>query len=147
MKSAACLAAIAALIFLPAQAAETPASLLGHYRSTPKKVCQPGGNGHRAVCTRLSDALRIERTGFEGMRDVKVTAEFNLPDSQICSFEGMGYWIPENRRLIVADARSGCELSLVAETRVLRSIVIRPDQCNSPCAGRTWLEGVVLRRK
>ena len=130
-----------------AAAAETPSSLLGHYRSAPKKVCQPGGDGHRAVCSRLADALRIERSGFEGRRDVKVTAEFNLPDSQICSFEGTGYWIAEGRRLVVADTRTGCEMSLVAETRVLRSIVIRPDQCNSPCAGRTWLEGVVLRRK
>lgn len=130
-----------------ATVAETPSNLLGHYRSAPKKVCQPGGNGHRAVCSRLSDALRIEASGFEGRRDVKVTAEFNLPDAQICSFAGTGYWIPESRRLVVADARTGCEMSLVAETRVLRGIVVRPDQCNSPCAGRTWLEGVVLRRR
>jgi hypothetical protein len=29
----------------------------------------------------------------------------------------------------------------------LRSMVVRPEQCSSPCAGRNWLEGVVLRRR
>lgn len=138
---------MAALLASSAYAVETPSSLLGEYRSAPRKVCQPGGGGHRAVCSRLADVLRIERAGYEGMRDVKVTAEFNLPDSQVCSFEGTGYWNAEGRQLVVADARTGCELTLNAEQRVLRSIVVRPGQCNSPCAGRTWLEGVVLRRR
>jgi hypothetical protein len=130
-----------------AHAAETPSSLLGDYRSAPRKICHAGGGGHRAVCSRVADVMRIERTGYEGMRDAKVKAEFNLPDARICTFEGTGFWNSEGRQLVVADATTGCELSLTAEKRVLRSIVVRPEQCNSPCAGRTWLEGVVLRKQ
>lgn len=127
--------------------AQTPEHLLGEYRSTPKRVCQPGGHGHRATCSRVADTMRIENTLFEGRRDVKVKAEFTLPDARVCSFEGTGYWNAEGRRLQVADVSTGCELSLIAERAHLRSIVVRPDQCDSPCAGRNWLEGVVLRRR
>lgn len=131
---------------LPA-AAETPEGLLGDWRSAPKSICHAGGNGHRAVCSRIADTMRIERTGFEGRRDVKVTAEFSLPDAQICTFEGTGYWNAEGRQLHVADASNGCELSIAAERRGLRSMVVRADRCQSPCAGTSWLEGVVLQKK
>ena len=143
---------LAALLFflcaLTANAAETPAGLFGDYRSATRKVCMPGGSGHRATCSRVADTMKIEQTLCEaGKRDVKVKAEFTLPDAQICSFEGSGYWNAEGRRLVVADVSTGCELSLIADGRQVRSIVVQPEQCNSPCAGRSWLEGVVLRRR
>jgi len=84
-------AAAFAVLALPV-AAETPAGLLGEYRSAPRKVCVPGGSGHRAVCSRSTDVLRIERSGIDGRRDVKVKAEFTLPDAQYCTFEGLAYW-------------------------------------------------------
>jgi hypothetical protein len=138
----------AALLSLAVPAtAETPAGMLGEYRSAPRKVCVPGGGGHRAVCSRSTDVMRIERSGFEGRRDVKVRAEFTLPDSQYCSFEGTGYWNAQGRRLLVTDATSGCELSFSPQGRELRGFVVQPEQCSSPCAGRDWLTGVVLRKR
>ena len=138
---------VAAAAIATSAFAETPAGLIGDYQSTPRKVCVPGGSGHRAVCTRSADTLRISRSGFEGRRDVKVTAGFTLPDAQYCAFEGTGYWNAEGKRLLVTDATSGCELSFTPAGRELRGFLLRPDQCNSPCAGRDWLTGVVLRKR
>lgn len=131
----------------PAFAAEAPAGLIGQFRSADKKVCVEGGRGGKPTCSRVADTLTIERTPFGGNRDVKITAEFTLPDARICSFEGLGYWNEQQRRLVATDNGTSCELSLVPTGRELRSIVMQPDQCASPCAGRSWLEGVVLRKR
>lgn len=126
---------------------ETPEGLVGHFRSAPQKVCLADVRGGRPNCSRLADVMVIERTSFGGARDVKVTAEFNLPDAQVCSFEGMGVWNSHDRSLVATDGRTGCELAMTPRGRELRSSVVRPDQCNSPCAGRSWLEGVVMRKR
>lgn len=128
-------------------AVEAPPGLVGQFRSASKSVCVEGGRAGKPTCSRVADTMTIERTPFGGNRDVKVVAEFTLPDSRICSFEGMGYWNEPQKRLVATDASTDCELSLVPVGRELRGIVIRPDQCSSPCAGRSWLEGVVLRKR
>jgi len=48
---------------------------------------------------------------------------------------------------VAADTTSGCEMTFSAGRRQIRGIVVRPDEWKSPCAGRDWLEGVVLRRQ
>lgn len=131
---------------LAGNVADAPDGLLGQYKSSKKRVCLPDVRGGRGTCSRVADVMMIERTPFGGSRDVKVTAEFNLPDAKVCSFEGMGVWNSHERSLVATDARTGCELALTPRGGALRSMVVRPDQCNSPCAGRSWLEGVVLRR-
>ena len=143
--------AVAALVAcacagLPAQAAEVPAGLIGQFRSAPKKVCIPEASG-KVRCSRLTDKMTIERTGYGGGRDVKVTAEFMLPDARLCTFEGWGGWAPRERSVLATDPNSNCELSLVPMGGVLKSFVIRGDQCDSPCAGRSWLDGVSMRKK
>jgi hypothetical protein len=125
---------------------ETPSGLIGQFRSSPKRVCVFDARGGKPACARVADVMKIERTPFGGMRDVKVTAKFSLPDSQICPFEGMGAWNMHERSLAVVDARTGCELSLVPSGRELRGMVVRPDRCSSACASRSWVEGVVFRR-
>jgi hypothetical protein len=127
--------------------AETPSGLIGSFRSAAKKVCLHDVRGGKPKCSRIADTLQIERMPFGGARDVKVTAEFNTSDAQLCPFEGMGSWNAHSRVLAATDARTGCELSLAPHGRELRSMVARPDQCSSPCAGRSWVEGVVLRKR
>ena len=126
---------------------EAPSGLIGQFRSASKRVCFSDVRGGRPVCSRQADVMTIERTPFGGVRDVKITAEFTLPDAQVCTFEGMGFWNAHEHRLSATDLSTGCELSLVPRGRELRSMVVRPDQCSSPCAGRSWLEGVVMRRR
>lgn len=128
-------------------AAATPDGVLGEYRSAPKRVCVPGGQGHTAACSRSTDVLRIGRTGYEGMRDVKVSAQFTLPDAQFCPFEGTGYWDARSRTVVAVDASTGCEMNFAVRGRALQGVVLRADQCRSPCAGRSWLEGVTLHRR
>ena len=129
-----------------ARAAETPSGLIGRFASTPKKVCVLEGRG-KPRCSRIADTLSIERTPFGGGRDVHVKGEFMLPDARMCSFDGYGAWAPRERSLLATDPGSGCELSLTPVGRELRSLVVQPNQCDSPCAGRNWLEGVVLRKR
>lgn len=127
--------------------AGTPPGLFGEYQSATRKVCAPGGGGHRSVCTRSIDVMRIERVGYEGDRAVKVRAEFTLADGQYCQLEGRGLWSESGRRLLVTDALNGCAFSFSPHGRELRGTVMEPQQCNSPCAGREWLTGVVFRKK
>ena len=124
----------------------TPDGLIGQFRSGAKRVCLPDARGGKSTCARVADVMLIERTQSGGPSDVKVTAEFNLPDAKVCSFEGLGVWNKHERSLVATDARTGCELAMTPKGSTLRSMVVKPDQCNSPCAGRNWLEGVVLRR-
>jgi hypothetical protein len=126
---------------------ETPSGLIGQFRSASKRVCIADLRGGRPACVSTRDTMSIERTVFGGSRDVKVTAQFTLPDARVCEFEGMGVWNAHERTLAAVDARTGCELALVPSGAELRSMVVRPEQCSSPCAGRNWLEGVVLRRR
>ena len=140
------LSSLAAGPALAGNVGETPDRVLGQFRSPAKRVCLPDVRGGKPTCSRVSDVMYIERTPFGGSRDVKVTAEFTLPDAKVCSFEGMGVWNKHERNLVATDARTGCELALTPKGSSLRSMVVKPDQCNSPCAGRAWLEGVVLRR-
>ncbi len=126
-------------------AMDAPDSVLGRYASAPRSVCVPHGRNGKPTCSRSSDTLVIERTLIGGNRDVKVNATFTLADAQVCTFDGMGYWDTRNRSLVAADPRSGCELVLRKEGRGLRAVALRPDQCDSPCAGRNWLEGEVFR--
>lgn len=141
------IAAAVALAACAAAATEAPGGLIGRFSSASKKVCVEGGRGGKPTCSRQADTMTIERTPFGGNRDVKVTAEFTLPDARICSFEGMGYWNEREKRLVATDRGTDCEFSLVPVGRELRGIVMRPDRCSSPCAGRSWLEGVVLRKR
>jgi hypothetical protein len=147
MKPTLFVAAAACVAMQFAAAAETPDGLIGHYRSTPRKVCVANGLGGRPTCSRIINTMSIQRSGLEGNREVKVRAEFTLPDAQICAFEGLGYWNADGRRLLVADAQTGCELVLEPHQRVLHAVEIRPEQCKSPCAGRTWLEGETFRKR
>ena len=145
------LTAHAALIWLAglcvsAHAAAVPPGLIGQFRSAPKKVCIPEAGG-KVRCSRIADRMTIERTEFGGGRDVKVTAEFMLPDARLCTFEGWGGWAPRERSVLATDPTSGCELSLTPVGRELKSFVIRGDQCDSPCAGRSWLDGVSMRKR
>jgi hypothetical protein len=130
-----------------AAGAQTPPGLYGEYQSSSRKVCAPGGGGHRSVCTRSIDVMRIERVAYEGDRAVKVRAEFTLADGQYCQLEGRGMWSENGRRLLVTDALNGCAFSFTPHGRELRGLVMEPQQCNSPCAGREWLTGVVFRKK
>lgn len=127
--------------------AEAPSGLIGQWRSPTKKVCVPDGRGGRPACSRIADALSIERTPFGGARDVKLHGEFTLPDAQICRFEGLGFWDARTRRLEAVDSDTGCEVSFAPHGRELRGMVSNPLQCRSPCAGRSWLEGVALHRR
>ena len=135
-----------ACVCVPAQAAEVPFGLIGQFRSQPKKVCIPEASG-KVRCMRIADKMTIERTSFGGARDVKVTAEFMLPDARLCTFEGWGGWAPRERSVLAIDAGSSCELSLTPVGRELKSFVINGDQCDSPCAGRSWLDGVSMRKR
>jgi hypothetical protein len=139
--------AIALWSALAPAGAETPPGLFGEYHAAARRVCAPGGGGHRSVCSRSIDVMRIERVGYEGDRDVKVRAEFTLPDGQYCQLEGRGAWNANARTLLVTDALNGCQFSFSPHGRELRGWVTAPQQCNSPCAGREWLTGVVFRKK
>lgn len=138
---------IASICVLATAAAGTPSGLFGEYHSASRKVCASGGGGHRSVCTRSHDVMRIERAGYEGDREVKVRAEFTLADGQYCQLEGRGQWNEPGRRLVVTDALNGCTFSFVPQGRELRGLVMEPGQCQSPCAGGEWLTGVVMRKK
>ncbi|MES2634427.1 MAG: hypothetical protein V4669_15750 [Pseudomonadota bacterium] len=141
-----CLAALSGAS-LAGSVTETPSTLIGSFRSTPHRICLADAGGGKSWCSRVADTMRIERTPFGGARDVKVTAEFNTAQAQVCAFEGMGVWNSHARVLSVSDPRTGCELSLAPQGSQLRAMVARPDQCNSPCAGRSWVEGVVMRKR
>jgi hypothetical protein len=139
---------VALLACGPASAAETPDALIGQYGSAAHKVCVASGRSGKPTCSRIADTMTIRPTGVEGgRRQVKVDAEFTLADAKICGFDGVGYWDARERRLLVADETSGCELVIEPQRRGLRAVEVRPQQCNSPCAGKTWLEGEVLRKR
>ncbi|MBG9387552.1 hypothetical protein [Caenimonas aquaedulcis] len=127
--------------------AEAPSGLIGQWRSPAKRVCVSDARTGRPACSRISDAVSIERTSFGGARDVKVQGEFTLPNAQLCQFEGLGYWDARSRRLEALDRNTGCEIALAPVGRELRGTVSNPHQCRSPCAGTSWLEGVALRRR
>lgn len=139
--------AVTLLCALAPVGAGTPAGLFGEYHSATRKVCAPGGGGHRSACTRSIDVMRIERVRDESERAVKVRAEFTLADGQYCQLEGRGMWSDNGRSLLVTDALNGCAFSFTPHGRELRGMVVEPQQCNSPCAGREWLTGVVFRKK
>ncbi|MES2940083.1 MAG: hypothetical protein V4864_20560 [Pseudomonadota bacterium] len=137
---------LSAIALAGGAAAATPEGVLGEYRSAPRRVCVPGSPGGAAACSRSTDVLRIARTGYDAMRDVKVSAQFTLPDAQYCPFEGTGYWDARSRAVVAVDASTGCEMNFAVRGRALQGVVLRADQCRSPCAGRNWLEGVLLQR-